>query len=308
MNVKIDSIRYILMSTMLLCCVVAAKAQGESTSSNIIASSSYKEVNGNFRFVGEGGSMHVLPRNNIDARVVVDKSKSQIIIDLVGQGVTTQSIGQDAVIINIEGVTILTKSANENAPKVETVYAATTPTKTTSTASTEPAKKNASAKSPAKESTSRLVDVAAFVKGGFLFYDNTATIFGANLRSTVRLNSKFRIGLSVLADIYSIFPGEDQNNDVYSMSMLGTALACDFTMWDRDKPSIVPARLTVDVGAGFGIGSTEASGLLFSPGMMWYVTGAEGTGKLCVTVNYRYQQLSSKYYASGMVFGLGYRF
>ncbi len=323
----------------LLCCANIVDAQAQSRSSKVIEAKSYKESGDTLKIKSINNDIYILTKNQINTSVVVDKAANKIDI-IGGQENISRDLGQNLVVLNVDGITIVTKkvtlapttmsvattaapapapvvtAVEESAPAQPTVVA--TQPATTQPATTQPVATQSVQESPAKQSVektpsvatqsksdSKFIETSVSVGLGALVYEDAVVSMNAKVRSTLHVVSMLRAGLAVSGDMY-IFPaksGLNSSDKIASISMANIMLAFDISLSDNNGFSFMPIGFTTDLGYGFGLKNNWYRGFTFNPGVVWGV----GSNSF-VSLDYKYQQFRPSSYGSGISINLGYKF
>ncbi len=291
---KIEKIQYALICIILLCCTFTVSAQNEATSSKVIVGKSYNEASDTLKIMNTSGNVYMLPRSVVNTSIVVDRQTNAIELELPNKEIVKHGFDQDVVVINIDGVTILTTTSTSALAKNK---------KGSSSDVTSSAK-------AASSSDSKLYEYTASFGLGFLLYNDPVTIVSTKLRGTREIKPNLRVGLALSSDIYS-FPagvGLNYSSTARSLYMMTTMVGCDMILWPNKGSELIPDRLTVDLGCGFGLGSSGYSGFAFNPGLMWHILEYANDAKLCLSFEYKFQGFGHGSFGNDVILGVGYKF
>lgn len=297
-----EQIKYLLMSIVLFCGMSnSAIAQNNNTVSKIINGVSHREVGSNLEITAADGNVYLLSKDDVTASIVVDQQRNEVKIESDATKSIVQDLESDVVVINVKGLTIIMEDQSEVAPALsapkssEYIYVEEF---TTNNSSTE---------------NSRLFEFMLSLGAGYLLYDHDQTVLIANgqMRGLFRVNPHFWAGLALQGDIYT-FPAEvglNYTDMPKSLYMVGAMAAFDVSLWnDSSYPAILPARLTADIGYGMSPNSKGYSGVALSPGLLWHVAENDNKSKVCLSVNYKFQNLNEESCATSIMVGVGYKF
>ncbi|MFI3303330.1 MAG: hypothetical protein SNF68_01045 [Rikenellaceae bacterium] len=212
---KNSTIQYVLLIMGFLSVTGAAVAQNNATSSKVIIGKNYRVVEDNLRVTTSSNDVYVLPKDQINATVVVDNSTGKVEIDAVGEEVASQDLSRDVVILNVDGISFLTTTyySVEAAPKGSSSSKAGSRSSASSSSST--AERSTLARTPAKssETTSKSggesiisrVETSILFGIGFSMYDKFVPNQTLKLRGVVEFTPRVKAGLALASDIY-MFP------------------------------------------------------------------------------------------------------
>ncbi len=288
---KRDRVIYTLMSAALLCGTYSVQAQNELRTTKIIEARSHKDADDKIQIISTTGDVFVLPKEDISTSVYIDRENNEVKIEANGEEIVTKNLDQDVVVLNINGVTVLTRSSKDDSTFGSEV---------------------SDAQSTTSSSNSRAFEVEASVNGGFMLHSDLISVVRAQVRGVGHLTQGFRLGLAVSSDIYT-FPsmtGLNYTSEIGSLYLLNIMLAMDISLWEYNtsSPAILPDRLTADFGYGVGLCGSQYGGMAMSPGLMWHIAQYDNKSKISFSLNYRYQSFDENNYAGSVLVGFGYKF
>ncbi|MFI3293268.1 MAG: hypothetical protein SNI70_07090 [Rikenellaceae bacterium] len=312
---RTEQIKYLLMSVALLCCTsYSVDAQNSYTTSKIIEGKNHREVGENIEVTNTNGDTFVLSKGDVTTSIVVERQINEVKIESIGAESIIQGLESDVVVINVSGLTIITKSKVDPVPVVADTQMVATTTDQTNGAVVDDSEYISDEGLTINDGSidnSRMFEFMLSIGAGCLLYDETVFVVNGQMRGLFRVNSRFRAGLALSGDIYT-FPAEvglNYTDSPKSLYMVDIMAAFDVSLWNASKyPAILPARLTADIGYGTSMSSAGYSGVALSPGLLWHIVKNDNKSKMCLSANYKFQYLNEDSYATSVILSIGYKF
>ncbi len=283
---------------IMICCTSVVTGQNGSSSSNIIGGKGYEVVDDTLRITTPNNDIYMLPTEQINASVSVDKESNSVVLESTARGGSmTQSLDHDVVVLNIEGVTIVTKSDNEEQFSIHG---------STDVSATQTMTKSGS--------NTKSFETTILAGGGIVLSDEFVPMINGKIREMYCATSNFKVGLGLGGEIYAFpaFAELNYHNSYKMLYMANLTVGLDLSLWGvlGCENRGVPAWLTTDTGygVGYGIGSNWYKGFTFSPGLMWYLLEFSNESILCASLNYKYQQFNNFGHINNLLINIGYKF